>query len=291
MNVRDMSKAGKPQSRLDAVKDNLRHMIAELPCESRVGLGMFSERRTFILFKPMEVCANFSSLDASIGELDWRMAWEGDSYVTNGIYDAIAYAARLDADLIFYTEGQEAPPLPFSGPPPFTGKPGEVKGLIVGVGGKALSPIPKFDEQGREIGVYGPNDVLQESRFGLPPPGVENRPGYHPRNAPFGVMPAGNEHLSSVKEEHLREIARTTGLGYAVFGSPEEILQNFESVARPREVEIAADIRPYPEGFALLFLVLLYGGAPLAERFRGRGPVPWRNWLAPVSLKLKGVHP
>jgi mxaL protein len=145
-----------------------------------------------------------------------------------------------------------------------------VRGLIVGVGGHALSPIPKFDEAGREIGSYAEGDVLQESRSGLPPPGSENRPGWHPKWAPFGAMPHGNEHLSSVKEDHLRALAAQTGLAYAYLDGAEALLQAFEAAARPREVVVATDIRPYPAGLALALLVMLYGALPLYERLRGR---------------------
>jgi mxaL protein len=268
MNVRDLTRAGKPVSRLDYIKERLPEFVAELPCQSKFGLGIFSERRVFILFEPVETCENFSSIDASIAELNWRMAWEGDSHVTDGVHDAIANAARLKADLLFLTDGHEAPPLPYTGMPPFEGKPGEVKGLIVGVGGKGLSPIPKFDDAGREIGTYAEGDVLQESRAGLPPPGSENRPGYHPKWAPFGAMPHGEEHLSSVKEGHLRAIAAQTGLSYAYFDWAEALVHEFEAAAKPRQVVVATDIRPYPAGLALALLIVLYGVLPIYDRLR-----------------------
>jgi mxaL protein len=143
-----------------------------------------------------------------------------------------------------------------------------VKGLIVGVGGTALTPIPKFDLQGNEIGTYGEEEVLQENRTGVPPPDAESRPGYHPKWAPFGAMPRGNEHMSSVKEEYLRTLAAQTGLGYANLDGAERLLRDFEAAADPRSVQVAADVRPYPAGLALLLLVILFGALPLYERMR-----------------------
>ena len=101
MNVRDLTRAGKPVSRLDFIKARLPEFVAELPCQSKFGLGIFSERRVFMLFEPVETCENFSSIDASLAELNWRMAWEGDSHVTDGVHDAIANAAALKADSVF----------------------------------------------------------------------------------------------------------------------------------------------------------------------------------------------
>ena len=288
MNVRDLELNGKPVSRLEYIKERLPEFVAELPCQSKFGLGIFSERRVFILFEPVETCENFSSIDSSISQLNWRMAWEGDSYVTNGVHNAIATVAGMKADVLFLTDGHEAPPLPYTGMPPFEGKKGEVTGLIVGVGGTTLSPIPKFDDAGREIGAYAEGDVLQESRAGLPPPGSENRPGYHPKWAPFGAMPHGEEHLSSVKEGHLRAIAAQTGLSYTTLDGAEALLDAFEASARPREVAVATDIRIYPAGLALLLLFALYGLLPLYEALSKAGyamPRPARAGSSNLKLK------
>jgi mxaL protein len=81
-------------------------------------------------------------------------------------------------------------------------------------------------------------------------------------------MPHGNEHLSSVKEEHLRAIAAQTGLDYAYLDGTEALLQAFEAAARPRNVVVATDVRPYPAGLALALLIVLFGALPLYERLR-----------------------
>jgi mxaL protein len=292
MNVRDLTLGGKPASRLDVVKDRLRELVANLPCESRLGLGIFSERRVFVLFDPVETCENFSSIDASITGLDWRMAWEGDSRITGGIHDGIAAAKGLGVDLLFFTDGHEAPPLPWTGLPAFEGKPGETKGLIVGVGGKTLSPIPKYDDDGREIGTIGPDDVLQENRAGPPPPDAASRPGYHPKWAPFGdVQIDNNEHLSSVKEDHLRAVAAQTGLAYTTLDGASALLRAFEAAATPRKVVVATDVRPYPAALALLLLVILFGLLPLRDRLTARAPALRAAPKRQSKAKLEEVYP
>ena len=237
MNVRDYVAAGKPISRLEKVKATLRDLIVSLPCPSRVALGVFTERRPFLLFEPIDACAEFSPLDGAIAALDWRMAWEGDSRISAGLFRAIEMAREMKVDLLFFTDGQEAPPLPASGGPVFEGKIGETRGMIVGIGGYELSPIPKFDDKGREVGFVGIDDVPHESRFGLPPKGAEQREGFNARNAPFGATAAiGVEHLSSVKEAYLRGLAETTGLAYAHLEDQASLLGAYRraGVARPR---------------------------------------------------------
>lgn len=266
MNVRDYTASGLPVSRLDAVKTALRALLAEMPCPSHVGLAIFTERRTFLLFEPIDVCRDFAPLEASIESLDWRMAWEGDSRVSAGLFRAIDLARELKSDLLFFTDGQEAPPLPARGAPTFDGRAGELHGLIVGVGGYELSPIPKFDDRGREIGFLGVDDVPHESRFGLPPEGAERREGYNARNAPFGAAAAvGVEHLSSVKEDYLRSLAEKTGLAYAHLEDGKRLWTDYAAVASVRMREAAFDLRPLLGAAAALFCFLAAAGPSLVR--------------------------
>jgi len=278
MNTRDSTVDGKPATRLEASRRVLQKLLTEVPCRSRLGLGVFTERRTFLLINPVEVCANFAALEGAIGGLDWRMAWEGDSYVTKGIYDAIAIAASLKSGLIFLTDGHEAPPLPASGVPEFEGKAGEVTGLVVGVGGKGMSPIPKYNDDGQEVGSWAATDVPHDNRVGAPPKGAENLPGYHPKWAPFGsAAPLGEEHLSSVRAEHLKAVAARTGLAYAEIAESPDLIGPLRPAARTRSIAIASDVSAFPAGLALALLAALYGLVPLfafAHAFADAGPAP-----------------
>jgi mxaL protein len=269
MNARDYTLDGRPASRLDIVKQRLRELIAKLPCRSRVGLGVFTERRSFLLFQPVELCSSFSAIDGAIASLDWRMAWEGDSHVTSGLYRAIEIARDVGADLVFLTDGHEAPPLPAAGPHAFDGKAGEVRGLVVGVGGSAPAPIPKLDETGREIGFWSMTDVPQENRAGLPPADASSRPGWHPRHAPWGAEAAtGSEHLTSVREEHLQQLAERTGLGYVRLAEGLDLERAVATHARERSIQASIDLRPLPAGLALVALIAIYGLVPIVQSLR-----------------------
>jgi mxaL protein len=266
MNTRDYAANGRPESRLEAAKSALRGMIADLPCPSRIALAVFSERRPFLLYEPIDVCRDFALLDASIRSLDWRMAWEGDSRISAGLFRAIDMAKELRTDLLFLTDGHEAPPLPVTGGPQFEGRPGEVRGLLVGVGGYELSPIPKFDEDGREIGFYGVDDVPHENRFGPPPPGAEQREGYNARNAPFGAqMAVGVEHLSSVREPYLRSLAEKTGLDYAHLDGAAALAGAYRAAGAPKRRESTLDLRPFAGAAASAFLLAAFLATPLLE--------------------------
>ena len=271
MLVRDMDVGGRTVNRLDAAKEALRQLASDLPCQSKFGLGVFAERRSFILFDPIEVCGDFAPLESAIAELDWRMAWEGDSMVTKGLHHAVELARSLKANLIFLTEGQEAPPLPPGlGAPAFEGQPGEVAGLVVGVGSRTKSPLPKFDSEGREKGTYSADEVPQENRTGPPPPDAEQRAGYHPKWAPFGTgPPEGDEHLSSVRYEHLTAIAGQAGLSYVELTATPRLIEAVRAYAKGRQVPALTDLRPYAGLIALSLLAVLYG-VPLVRSWSAR---------------------
>jgi len=259
MNVRDYSDNGRPVSRLEAVKKALAVMAAQLPCPSKMALGIFAERQSFLLFEPIDICVNYAPVEGAIAMLDWRMAWEGDSRVAAGLYRAIDHARALKTDLVFFTDGQEAPPLPASGGPAFEGQPGVVRGLVVGVGGYELSPIPKFDDRGREIGFFGQDDVPHESRFGLPPKGAEQRDGFNARNAPFGAdVAVGSEHLSSVREPYLQDLAGKAGLAYARLVDGEDLLKKYLAAGSLHARPSSRDLSPWLAGCASAALVTLY---------------------------------
>ncbi|QXP90212.1 vWA domain-containing protein [Methylococcus capsulatus] len=259
MNVEDYRRGARAVSRLEFVRQSLIGAVADLPCGSAVGVGVFTEREPALLFEPIETCAGFSAISAAIEQLDWRMAWAADSLIAAGLHNTLDLLGRGDADVIFVTDGHEAPPLNPRYRPDFSDIRGKVRGLIVGVGGLSLSPIPKYDESGRRSGVYGEDEVPQRSSFGLselPPEQIE---GYHARNAPFGSERAGGtEHLSQLKEGYLRQLAEAAGLGYHRLESPEGLGRALTAPALARRQRIATDVRWIPAALALAVLMAVY---------------------------------
>lgn len=237
MNVADYRVGGEPVTRLARAKTAVAAAIGRLPCGSRAGLALFSERTVNITLMPIEVCAHFSSLQASIELIDWRMAWAADSNINRGLVNGMEKLRTLRGDhhiddttsLVFLTDGQEAPPVnPRYEPDPALlvpgkkdGEPGAppadsapLHGVVIGVGGYTPVPIPKYSPEGERIGVYEADDVPQAANFGQPanPEAVE---GYVPRNAPWGrSAKTGTEHLSAVRETHLQAMAGKADFGY-----------------------------------------------------------------------------
>ncbi len=263
MNVRDMDGI----SRLDATRDILTRWIASQPCGTRVGIGLFTERRSLTLIAPVEICTDYAALSGVLTGLDWRMAWEGDSMISKGVNHALNRARGMNTALIFVTDGQEAPPLPYSGPEPWTGdSPG---GLIIGAGGDQPAPIPKFDDLGRETGFYGADDVQHApSRVGPPPADAAERPGFHPRQNPYGESDlAGSEHLSALRADYLTQLAQDRGLGFArLSGGPAAIQAALSAHAPARQLATHRSLSPILGALALVTLLAALLSTPFHAR-------------------------
>lgn len=280
MNVRDMNGA----SRLDAARETLLQWISGLPCGSRIGLAIFTERRSLTLFEPVEICADYASIAGSLQAMNWRMAWDGDSMIAKGLNHALDRAQGFGVPLVLITDGQEAPPLPYAGPDIYRGdSPG---GVIVGAGGDTPAPIPMFDDLGRETGFYGPNDVQHApSRVGPPPTDATERPGYHPRQNPYGESDLeGVEHLSALRADYLRALAAERGLGFVRLGEGAAGLDAaLAANAPPRSTRTLRGLGPLLGLAALIAL----GAAWLTGRARSGRAADSRNPSPTMSRQEK----
>jgi len=81
MNTEDMKINQQTVSRLDYIKHIMRRMIDDLPCGSKVGIGMFAGVSVSATYSPIEVCENFSNIATTIEKLDWRATWSGNTRI------------------------------------------------------------------------------------------------------------------------------------------------------------------------------------------------------------------
>ena len=241
MNVEDYDLDGIPASRLSFAREAVRRALGELPCGSRVGWGAFAEYRTILLLAPVEVCSNYNDLLASLERIDGRMRWANASEITKGVYWAMRAARDVGGkpDVLFLTDGQEAPPEGGPGLPLFDDlKRGDIRGWLVGVGGYAPRRIPRTDDDGKMIGYWHADEVIQlDGKLGV----------------------ASHEQLSEVREPHLRNLARAVGFEYTHLARLESIGEAMQDSRFARRRPAPAELGWIP-ALAALFL--------LAARFR-----------------------
>ena len=270
MDVQDEVLDGKPISRLLYAKHALRQALLRLPCGSKVGWGVFTEYRSFLLFEPVEVCANLSELRSTLAHIDGRMAWSGNSEIAKGLHSGIDMARQLPGSpsLVFVTDGQEAPPLSPQHRPSFDDKPGEVGGVIVGVGDVRPSPIPKSDPSGRPLGFWQADEVAQTDLYGrgrgasVTGESMTEDAATAPAPA-LGATP-GSEHLSALREPYLRLLGRERGLAFVRLASPEALVAALTAPALAKPTPVRADGRIVFAALALGLLLARHAG-PLAR--------------------------
>jgi mxaL protein len=259
MNVADAGSPQSPRRRLDMARGAVSDALGELPCGAEAGLGLFSGHRTLVLFVPVEVCRHRRDLRAALAGIDWWLAWEARSEIAKGLHGAIAVAEALGAAtrVVFLTDGHEAPPLHPQYRPRFRGEVGAVGGLIVGVGGTRPVPIPKLDHDGETLGYWQPDEVQQVDSYSL------GRTGASVREAMVGVdagdleerIRTGTEHLSSRRDDYLRQLADETGLAYAVLSDGPALAERLLEADLAEYAPRPTDLRPLPAALALLLVL------------------------------------
>jgi mxaL protein len=269
MNVRDSGANGR-QSRLDAARQAVDEALLALAqsCTNQVGLALFSAHRTLLLFEPVEVCSHLHELRKVVTGIGPQLAWESRSEVAKGLYSGLVIARQLPEPtrLVFLTDGHEAPPLNLELQPVFNkGKPGDIAGLIVGVGGAVPAPIPKLDDAGNIDGYWGADEVQQVDTASL------GRPAAGSANVQLaGIdigedelqqrIAAGSEHLSALREDYLKRLADETRLGYYRLVQPQDLVKRLLAGDFAEYLRVSSDVRWLYGALALLLLlaVLLF---------------------------------
>lgn len=229
MNAKDYHIDSMPSDRLSFAKESLKNVIAELPCQSKVGLGLFTTKNSFLLFEPLEICQHYSAIIDSLMKIDWRMAWAADSHIARGLYTSLKEIKRIkpSPSLIFLTDGHQIPET--SKEPGFLRETKKNSGMIVGVGNIRPIPIPKYNDKNIKIGYWLNSKAEDNTKL-----------------------------LSSVQEPRLQRLARMTGLSYHHLESPEQLLKAIESSNFKHQQQIPYQLRWLFIALALFILLAPY---------------------------------
>src|SRR6056300_964967 len=213
MNTEDMKINQQTVSRLDYIKHIMRRMIDDLPCGSKVGIGMFAGVSVSATYSPIEVCENFSNINTTISKLDWRATWSGNTRIR----ESVVNLARLirsfpeSAQVVFFTDGEEAPKLHAFNTRNLEQFQGGKDWLFVGIGSDEGAPIPKYDNKNQLIGYWA------NESFALQP-GIaqisESNIGVRDNKVASG---ATDRYMSKLDSEYLEKLAKEIG-GFYVDG-------------------------------------------------------------------------
>lgn len=233
MNTIDMRWQGQDVSRIAYVRKLLQQAIPQLPCGSRVSLGVFSAEHVALLFMPIEVCSNYEVLQDTIAHLEWRMAWRGNSRLRFGMTSAKAALSALPApaQVVFLTDGDEAPKLNAINKLDLSDWRGGEGWLVVGVGGEEPAPIPKYDSDDQILGYWAfANEIMAPSQ-------VQSEESIGTRDDTVATD-AYEYYLSRLEESYLKELSHEIGADYLSAGNPEALAEAMQQ-QKPAGTEIA----------------------------------------------------
>lgn len=198
MNAVDMQVNGKPASRLDHTKQLLRETISSLPCDTKVGLGMFSGVNVVTLYLPVEVCSNFSAIQDTLDHIDWRNAWTADSRVRESMLSTSRVVSNFPepAQVVFFTDGEEAPKLHAFNTRDLSTLQNADGWLLVGIGSDEGAAIPKYTEKNQLLG-YWSHESMQLA------------PGAAPIAA-AGLLNRKKDIAESVNDRYLSKLSEAT---------------------------------------------------------------------------------
>ncbi len=254
MNVVDTSLNGKQVTRMEYTQYMLHHIVANMPCGTRVSIGLFAGVSVAALYNPIEVCSNYAAIQDTIDHLDWRTAWSGNSRVRDSMFTLarVLRAFPEPAQVVYFTDGEEAPKLHAFNTKDLTNFQGGNGWLFVGIGSDKGTAIPKLDDKNQVIGYWSAESFAMQ-------PGIaqisEANIGVRDNNVAGAT---GDRFLSKLQEEYLKDLAKQVSGDYVRGDSLQSILSAMKH-QKPARHDIAPyDIQWTLASLAGLLLIMVY---------------------------------
>ena len=235
MNVVDTRLNGKETSRLDYTKFMLHRVVANMPCGTRVSLGLFAGASIAALFNPIEVCSNYDAIQDTIDHLEWRSAWSGNSRLRESLYmlSRVIRSFPEPAQVVYFTDGEEAPKLGVFNTKDLTNFQGGNGWLFVGIGSEKGNAIPKLDGKNQLIGYWSIDSFAIQ-------PGIaqisEANLGGRGNDVAGGT---GDRYISTLQEQYLIDLSKQISGDYVRGDSLQSILTAMKK-QKPARRDIAA---------------------------------------------------
>lgn len=236
MNVVDTTLNGKQTSRMEYTQYMLHHIVANMPCGTRVSVGLFAGVSVAALYNPIEVCSNYAAIQDTIDHLDWRTAWSGNSRLRDSMFTLarVIRAFPEPAQVVYFTDGEEAPKLHAFNTKDLTNFQGGNGWLFVGIGSEKGTAIPKLDDKNQLIGYWSADSFAMQ-------PGIaqisEANIGVRDNNVAGAT---GDRYVSKLQEEYLKDLSKQVSGDYVRGDSLQSIL-----AAMKKQKPARRDIAPY----------------------------------------------
>lgn len=254
MNVQDVDYPKPRSARLTLAKEAVKQSMASLTCGSRVSIALFSGDEIVILFEPLEVCRHFPAIEQVLSRINTQMRWIGDSWVVRAVGSAIREAQIRQLNVVIVTDADE---MPHHAMPRITDLiqfQGKVTGVLWGVGGEALQPVPKINGKGQIIGYWTPEEAVMQGNYPNLLAYVNALP--ESERAPEGALAEVSEHLSAFNRPLMQTIAETLQIHYTRISQPSDALNTMQDPSLQKQTRAHRDARWIFGLLALSFVLI-----------------------------------
>ena len=245
---------GEKVSRLKYAKDISQKVLEQLPCKTKVSIGMFAGVSVAATYTPIEVCENFSAINETIERLDWRSVWAGNTRLRASMIN-LARSIRSfpeSAQVVYFTDGEEAPKLHAFNTEDLNQFQGANNWLFVGIGSDEGTPIPKYDNKNQLIGYWS------NESFALQP-GVAQISAQNAGGRDNNVSNASyDRYLSRLDEKYLKSLAQEVKGNYVNGSDLKEILSAMKKQPSAWRDNTEVQLRNIFSFFALLFFIMQF---------------------------------
>jgi len=260
MNAIDSRIDGKPATRIAFTQKLMHEVVSSLPCGTKVSVGLFAGVSVAALYNPIEVCANFNAIQDTIDHLDWRTAWSGNSRLRESLYSTARTIRAFPepAQVVFFTDGEEAPKLHTFNTKDLSNFQGADGWLFVGVGSEKGVAIPKLSDKNQVIGFWS------NESFALQP-GVaqisESNIGVRNDNVANGEQ---DRFISKLQADYMKSVAKEIGGMYVQGDNVHSVLDAMKTQKPARR-----DIAP----FDLHWILAALAGVLLLAAYFSKHPI------------------
>ena len=245
---------GKKVSRLKYAKDISQKVLEQLPCKTKVSIGMFAGVSVAATYTPIEVCENFSAINETIERLDWRSVWAGNTRLRASMINLARLIRSFpeSAQVVYFTDGEEAPRLHAFNTEDLNQFQGANNWLFVGIGSDEGTPIPKYDNKNQLIGYWS------NESFALQP-GVAQISAQNAGGRDNNVSNASyDRYLSRLDEKYLKSLAQEVKGNYVNGSDLKEILSAMKKQPSAWRDDTEVQLRNIFSFFALLFFIMQF---------------------------------
>ena len=245
---------GEKVSRLKYAKDISQKVLEQLPCKTKVSIGMFAGVSVAATYTPIEVCENFSAINETIERLDWRSVWAGNTRLRASMINLARLIRSFpeSAQVVYFTDGEEAPKLHAFNTEDLNQFQGANNWLFVGIGSDEGTPIPKYDNKNQLIGYWS------NESFALQP-GVAQISAQNAGGRDNNVSNASyDRYLSRLDEKYLKSLAQEVKGNYVNGSDLKEILSAMKEQPSAWRDDTEVQLRNIFSFFALLFFIMQF---------------------------------